>query len=66
MCLCGLVYPVTSAICGGIWVTGRFMYGFGYANFGPTGRMAGGIFSHLGDIPLVFICFKIAYDMISK
>jgi glutathione S-transferase len=66
MCLCGLIYPVTSAICGGLWVAGRFMYGFGYANFGPTGRMVGGIFSHLGDFPLFIICLKIAYDMINK
>ena len=65
MCVNGLVYPVTSAICGGLYIVGRIMYGYGYATGGPKGRMFGGIFSHLGDMPLVVISLKIAYDMIS-
>lgn len=36
----------------------------GYAKGGPEGRMAGGLISHLGDFPLVFVCFKVAYDLI--
>jgi len=66
MMACGLVYPVTSATCGGLWVVGRIIYGYGYATGGPKGRMLGGIISHLGDIPLVIITLKIAYDMIKK
>eukprot|EP00292_Cryptomonas_paramecium_P024355 CAMPEP_0113719030 /NCGR_PEP_ID=MMETSP0038_2-20120614/35556_1 /TAXON_ID=2898 /ORGANISM="Cryptomonas paramecium" /LENGTH=143 /DNA_ID=CAMNT_0000647293 /DNA_START=19 /DNA_END=450 /DNA_ORIENTATION=- /assembly_acc=CAM_ASM_000170 len=66
MFACGLVYPVTSAVCGGLWVLGRFLYGYGYSKFGAQGRMFGGIFSHLGDIPLVVLCFKIAYDLTVK
>ena len=38
-----------------IWVIGRIMYGYGYANGGPKGRMAGGLVSHLGDLPLIFM-----------
>jgi len=66
MCVNGLVYPITSAICGGIWVAGRVIYGYGYAKGGPNGRMFGGILSHLGDLPLIVTSMKIAYDMISK
>ena len=36
----------------------------GYSKGGPEGRMAGGIISHLGDVPLVFVCLKTAYDLI--
>jgi glutathione S-transferase len=66
MCACGLVYPITSAAFGAVWVLGRFIYGFGYANFGPKGRMVGGILGHFGDFPLVIMTLKIAYDMIVK
>eukprot|EP01036_Dinobryon_divergens_P025414 gene25414-33960_t len=66
MSLCGLVYPVISAACGGAWVVGRVIYGYGYASNGPKGRMAGAIISHFGDFPLVVLCFKIAYDLIVK
>jgi glutathione S-transferase len=66
MCTCGLVYPVTSAILGGIWVAMRFVYGYGYATYGPNGRMAGGLLSHIGDWGLTIMCLKIAYDMVIK
>ena len=41
----------------------RVIYGYGYSKGGPEGRMAGGLISHLGDIPLVFTCLKVAYDL---
>ena len=66
MCACGFVYPITSAVCGGLWVLGRIIYGYGYSSGGPSGRHVGGAISHLGDIPLIVISFKIAYDMIFK
>jgi len=66
MALCGLIYPITSAAFGGVWVLGRIIYGLGYAGAGPKGRMAGAIVSHLGDLPLFFMTFKIAYDLIVK
>ena len=66
MCLCGLVYPKTSAALGFIWVVGRVIYGAGYASGGPSGRTLGGIIAHLGDIPLVFLALKISYDMINQ
>ena len=64
MCLCGLVHPITASIYGAIWVAGRVFYGYGYSNLGPDGRMVGAIVSHLGDFPLAFLCFKIAYEFI--
>lgn len=66
MVSCGLVYPITAAAFGAIWVIGRCIYGYGYATGGPKGRSIGGLVSHLGDVPLVILCFKIAYDLISK
>jgi len=67
MVMCGLIYPVTSAVCGGIWVVGRVVYGAGYAGGGPEGRRLGGILSHLGDVPLLYVLpIKIAYDLLLK
>ena len=66
MVLGGLVYPVWSAIFGGIWTVSRVLYGYGYAKNGPKGRLVGGILSHLGDIPLIGLVLKIGYDMIKK
>ena len=66
MCLCGLVYPITSAAFGAVWCVGKVIYGYGYSTGGPSGRQLGGIISHLGDIPLVVTTLKIAYDMITE
>ena len=64
MMACGLKHPITAATCGALYVLGRVIYGYGYAKGGPEGRMAGGIITHLGDWPLMFMCCKIGYDMI--
>mmetsp|Transcript_989 Transcript_989/g.1531 ORF Transcript_989/g.1531 Transcript_989/m.1531 type:complete len:151 (-) Transcript_989:74-526(-) len=53
----GLVYPKASAALFGVWQLGRVIYGIGYAKGGPKGRMAGGILSHLGDLPLMIMTF---------
>ena len=66
MCMNGLVYPVTSAAFGAIYCVGRVIYGYGYSSGGPEGRYLGGIVTHLGDIPLVVLSCKIAYDFISQ
>ena len=50
----GLLFPRFSAGCLGLWALGRVLYGYGYTSGGPSGRMAGGLISHLGDIPLWF------------
>lgn len=67
MMFCGLVsgYTIPSAVCGGIWVVGKAIYGWGYAKYGSNGRHAGGIISHLGDLPLWAITLKIAYEMVT-
>ena len=52
-----LVFPRASATLGAVWVLGRVIYGYGYASGGPEGRKAGGIISHLGDIPLILMSF---------
>lgn len=55
MILNGLVSPINSAAFGFIWVIGRVIYGYGYANGGPSGRMVGGVISHIGDFPLMLM-----------
>jgi len=51
----GLLFPQFSGCCLAIYAVGRVVYGRGYMNKGPDGRMAGGIISHLGDFPL-YLC----------
>jgi glutathione S-transferase len=66
MCLNGMVYPVTSAIFGGIWVLGRIIFGAGYSRYGPAGRGVGSLVTALGSVPLLIISMKISYDLLSK
>jgi glutathione S-transferase len=56
--------PWYSALFGGIWVLGRFVYGIGYAMGGPKGRMAGGLISHIGDFPLILMTFYTGAAMV--
>jgi len=61
----GLLYPITSAIFGGIWVIGRFIYGYLYVNY-PEKKKYGGLIWHLGEFPLGIMAFKVAYDLLTK
>ena len=40
MIICGLYYPVTTAVIGGVYSLGRLIYTFGYLA-GAKGRMMG-------------------------
>ena len=60
------VYPVTSALFGGVWVLGRILFGGGYSKYGPAGRHGGSILSALGSVPLLIMSMKITYDLIRK
>ena len=53
-CANGLLFPKFSGGCLALYAIGRVIYGYGYTNGGPSGRMAGGLISHLADIPLWF------------
>ena len=48
----GLVFPRFSAACLATYAAGRVLYGRGYTERGPDGRLPGAILSHLGDVPL--------------
>ena len=61
----GIVYPITSAAFGGIWVVGRFIYGYLYIN-NPEKKRYGGLIWHLGEFPLGIMAFKVAYDLLIK
>mmetsp|Transcript_14928 Transcript_14928/g.24418 ORF Transcript_14928/g.24418 Transcript_14928/m.24418 type:complete len:145 (-) Transcript_14928:34-468(-) len=62
----GILHPKFAATCGAIWAVGRIVYGWGYSKNGPSGRMAGGLLSHLGDFPLLIGGFVCAFKMIRK
>ena len=62
---CGLVYPVTAAGCGSIYMLGRIVYGYGYAQGNPAYRTPGGVISHLGDVPLMVMAIRIAYNAVT-
>jgi hypothetical protein len=60
--------PKFSAGCLALYTVGRVVYGYGYSKGGPKGRMAGGLISHLGDLPLwwardtqqpIFTCIRL-------
>lgn len=53
----GLAFPRAAATCLGFWIVGRVLFIRGYATGVPGKRQFGGIVSHLGDIPLVIMCF---------
>ena len=50
--LSGLMFPRFAGSCLVIYSVGRVLYGRGYRNSGPSGRMVGALISHLGDLPL--------------
>jgi glutathione S-transferase len=62
--LVGLLYPRFAGSCLGLYAVGRVLYCNGYTAKGPSGRMAGGLVSHLGDLPLLIATGYCAYTMI--
>ena len=48
----GLMFPKFAGGCLLTYAIGRIIYGYGYRNNGVSGRMAGALISHLGDLPL--------------
>jgi len=65
LCLLNGIYsPVYSAAFYATWVLGRFVYSVGYSTKGPDGRMAGGLISHLGDLPLLVLTFWNALSLL--
>ena len=48
----GLMFPKFAGGCLLTYAIGRIIYGYGYRNNGASGRRAGGLISHLGDLPL--------------
>jgi len=59
----GIMYPITSAVFGAVWVIGRVLYGYLYVNY-PTKKSYGSFLWHLGEFPLGILAFKVAYDML--
>ena len=72
----GVFNPVFASVCGGLWATGRIVYGLGYATndssdkekvvkYGKN-RIYGGLLGHLGDIPLFFGLVYYGYKLVSS
>ena len=38
--VCGLYYPITTCVIGGLYVAARILFQVGYKLYGPKGRMA--------------------------
>ncbi|ORY90050.1 hypothetical protein BCR41DRAFT_427062 [Lobosporangium transversale] len=61
--LIGVVYPIPSAVLGGVWCLGRIFYYFGYTTGRPSARLIGA-FGHIGEFGLLGFMGKFAYDLI--
>ena len=61
--IAGVRYPVASAVLGLIWCAGRMAYSAGYSSGDPKKRSMGA-FGHIGELGLIVLNGKIAYDLI--
>ncbi|KAI1318112.1 Microsomal glutathione S-transferase 3 [Mortierella claussenii] len=61
--LAGIEYPIASAALGGVWCLGRIFYYIGYTSGNPSARMMGA-FGHIGEVGLLGLTGKFAYDLI--
>ncbi|PVU93256.1 hypothetical protein BB559_003372 [Furculomyces boomerangus] len=57
----GLFFEKASISLGLIYIICRFMYAYGYTNFGPKGRMAGAMGLNLSNFAMLGLCFFGAY-----
>ncbi|KAF8948645.1 Microsomal glutathione S-transferase 3 [Haplosporangium gracile] len=62
--LAGARYPVAAPALGLIWCAGRLAYSYGYTSGDPNKRMYGA-FGHIGDLGLLGLSIKMAFDMIA-
>ncbi|KAF9179782.1 Microsomal glutathione S-transferase 3 [Haplosporangium sp. Z 767] len=61
--IAGVRYPTAAAGLGLVWCLGRMAYSYGYTSGDPNKRTMGA-FGHIGDLGLLGLNAKIAYDMI--
>ncbi|KAF9112934.1 Microsomal glutathione S-transferase 3 [Mortierella sp. AM989] len=59
----GTQYPTASAALGLVWCIGRVVYSHGYTTGEPNKRVWGA-FGHIGDLGLLGLTGKVAYDLI--
>ncbi|KAF9545876.1 Microsomal glutathione S-transferase 3 [Mortierella hygrophila] len=62
--LAGARYPVAAPILGLIWCAGRLAYSYGYTSGNPEKRVYGS-WGHIGDLGLVGLNIKMAFDLIN-
>lgn len=60
----GARYPVAAPVLGLIWCAGRLAYSYGYTSGDPSKRMYGA-WGHIGDLGLLGLNVKMAFDMIT-
>jgi len=58
MLAAGVLHPKTAAALGLTYAAGRALYAIGYNRGGPSGRMLGGLISHIGDMGLIGVCIR--------
>ncbi|KAF9437130.1 Microsomal glutathione S-transferase 3 [Entomortierella beljakovae] len=59
----GIKYPVASSALGAVWILGRIFYFYGYTTGNPASRQMG-VFGHVGEVGLMGLAGKVAYDLI--
>ncbi|KAG9066312.1 hypothetical protein KI688_001535 [Linnemannia hyalina] len=62
--LAGARYPVAAPVLGLIWCAGRLAYSFGYTSGDPAKRVYGA-WGHIGDLGLLGLNIKMAFDLIN-
>ena len=58
-------YPIASSALCGVWTIGKLLYIRGYASGDPDRRRLGAGIAHLGDLPLIVMCFFSANKLLS-
>ena len=58
----GLIFPVTTAACVGIWCIGRVLYINGYCTGLPEKRQLGGMLAHFGAKSLIRVTYLCSSD----
>ncbi|PWA03151.1 hypothetical protein BB558_000673 [Smittium angustum] len=62
----GLFYEKASITLGLAYVASRIAYAYGYAKFGPKGRMVGAIGQYLSIVSMLSLCFYGSYKQLSN
>ncbi|XP_068607760.1 microsomal glutathione S-transferase 3b [Brachionichthys hirsutus] len=61
--IAALVYPLSAAVLGAIWVTSRFSYAWGYYTGNPAKRM-NGAYGYIGYFGVIILSISVALQLL--